>query len=274
MKKREVGHYKIKKMKGNNPLDPYGIVSKCKICESINHLENDCPDKDYGKMLHESDSYMDDLTTYYVETLKEVNNSEKGCQNDKPVSPTKKEKRLNGEENLQYAINFGKKKGLDKYTIDQVKNGPVFEHIRDINSELVNNLSNGVESMANMNFNTFDTIRYDNKMPCYNTLQNSAYIPACSNRYSRSFSRRTCYTCHRQGHVSRYCPITLNKNNRMCLKCYRHEPIHFYHKGFPRIKNFYNCEKETECYYQGTQSLIPRGRVVKDKYSVNRHQDC
>ena len=32
-----------------NPIDSQGNISRCKICESINHWEDDCPDNSYGK---------------------------------------------------------------------------------------------------------------------------------------------------------------------------------------------------------------------------------
>ena len=34
----------FKKQRGQNPLDPYGNVTRCRICDSINHWQNECPD--------------------------------------------------------------------------------------------------------------------------------------------------------------------------------------------------------------------------------------
>ena len=33
-----------KKKRGKNPLNEYGKVMRCRECESINHLDKDCPD--------------------------------------------------------------------------------------------------------------------------------------------------------------------------------------------------------------------------------------
>ena len=32
-----------------NPIDSQSNISRCRICESINHWEDDCPDNPYGK---------------------------------------------------------------------------------------------------------------------------------------------------------------------------------------------------------------------------------
>ena len=32
-------------MRGNNPLDKRGKITRCQLCDSINHLEPDCSDK-------------------------------------------------------------------------------------------------------------------------------------------------------------------------------------------------------------------------------------
>ena len=32
-----------------NPIGSHGNISRCRICESINHWEDDCPDNPYGK---------------------------------------------------------------------------------------------------------------------------------------------------------------------------------------------------------------------------------
>lgn len=33
-----------KKLKGRNPLDPYGKLTRCRICDSVNHWKKYCPD--------------------------------------------------------------------------------------------------------------------------------------------------------------------------------------------------------------------------------------
>ena len=38
---------KPRKLRGRNPLDTYGKITRCNICDSINHWENECPDKLY-----------------------------------------------------------------------------------------------------------------------------------------------------------------------------------------------------------------------------------
>ena len=46
--KNNEGNYnqvRPRKLKGRNPLDPYGKITRCRICESINHWENKCPDR-------------------------------------------------------------------------------------------------------------------------------------------------------------------------------------------------------------------------------------
>ena len=35
---------KPKKLRGRNPVDSYGKITKCRVCESINHWEKYCPD--------------------------------------------------------------------------------------------------------------------------------------------------------------------------------------------------------------------------------------
>ena len=44
---RSYGRGVLKRHK--NPIDSHGNISRCRICESINHWEDDCPDKPYGK---------------------------------------------------------------------------------------------------------------------------------------------------------------------------------------------------------------------------------
>ena len=280
-------------MKGNNPVDSYGNMILCKICRSINHRENVCPDKkcenrfqETSKGSNDSYSYTDgSCLTYkinYVESLKENNskNIPLSCQNVQPVlQSSKKEKRLNtsNEENQHCIINSGENEGLDKFTIDQVKNGLVLEHCCEKNSESVNNLSHGVESMTDMHFKSFDTPRHCNQVQCCNNLQNSAFKPAYYKTYSKSVSRPTCYTYHRPGHISRDCVAKLNQNPRTRFNCHQRVHTPFRYKDLPRKNNINYCEKQTNSHYHGTQSLnmIPRGRVVKDKYySLYRHQNC
>ena len=38
---------KPKNIKGRNPLDEYGKITRCSLCESINHYKKDCPDRKF-----------------------------------------------------------------------------------------------------------------------------------------------------------------------------------------------------------------------------------
>ena len=38
---------KPKNNKGRNPLDEYGKITRCSLCESVNHYKKDCPDKEF-----------------------------------------------------------------------------------------------------------------------------------------------------------------------------------------------------------------------------------
>ena len=48
-KKNYKGNGKYPSKRHNNPLDQHGKISRCRICESINHWERDCPDQDLTK---------------------------------------------------------------------------------------------------------------------------------------------------------------------------------------------------------------------------------
>ena len=37
---------KLKKLRGRNPLDSYGNVTRCHTCDLVNHYENECPDRE------------------------------------------------------------------------------------------------------------------------------------------------------------------------------------------------------------------------------------
>ena len=50
-------NYKQRKVRGKNPIDLYGKILKCRLCESINHLEKNCPDKN----IIERDTYHGDI---------------------------------------------------------------------------------------------------------------------------------------------------------------------------------------------------------------------
>ena len=69
---------KTRKVRGKNPLDAYGKVTRCRICESINHWEDKCPDRKEQKdtyhedLLNKSDSSDEsdvESLTYEIETL-------------------------------------------------------------------------------------------------------------------------------------------------------------------------------------------------------------
>ena len=80
---------KPRKIRGRNPIDPYGKITRCRICDSVNHWENKCPDKDgqerdtyYEECLngpHQTD-HSEESITYEVETHNVCLNSE--FQND------------------------------------------------------------------------------------------------------------------------------------------------------------------------------------------------
>ena len=71
-------HHKVRKFRGRNPIDPYGKITRCRICDSINHWENKCPDKSseerdtfYEECLNDpyySDNSEAESITYEVET--------------------------------------------------------------------------------------------------------------------------------------------------------------------------------------------------------------
>ena len=258
--KSEVSPIKSQKIKERNPLDFHGNRTRCKICESRNHRENDCPDKEPRKMFQESvnqslDSYTDDnILTYrinYFESLQENDsknmNATDSSQNAKLVSsPTKKEKRLQREVNQQYVMNTDTKQcnSIEKCEKDQPKNG----------SESLNTLSTTKEVM-DKHLNGWKNIRSRKRKWSYNNQKSSVSNAASYNVYPKSYVPK-CFTCYRLGHVCRDCPI--RKYN---------------HTDFSLINNVdmpvsTNYEKQTENWYHDDLSskIIPRGHVVKNKY--------
>ena len=56
--------------KGKNPLDNYGNISRCEICESINHWANNCPDRIRSRQeTYQLEDDFDNHETYYEITL-------------------------------------------------------------------------------------------------------------------------------------------------------------------------------------------------------------
>ena len=49
---------KQRKVRGRNPLDMYGNITRCQLCESINHWKENCPDKELRTYL-EGDQFED-----------------------------------------------------------------------------------------------------------------------------------------------------------------------------------------------------------------------
>ena len=43
LKTKKTPRKMVKKIQGRNPIDVFGHIKRCKICESINHLERNCP---------------------------------------------------------------------------------------------------------------------------------------------------------------------------------------------------------------------------------------
>ena len=43
--KRYVPEKTVEKIKGKNPVDKYGRITRCTICDSVNHWQQECPDK-------------------------------------------------------------------------------------------------------------------------------------------------------------------------------------------------------------------------------------